>query len=324
MQEQIPRKSIWPRVALVSLCLFLFLAIGLLGHLNAAPYAYPLGSFFHIDQGESLRSVARRLEETGYIGNSWLLSLAVRVRGLDRSLIPGDYVFTKRLGTLGIATRITRGDFGVDRAKVTIPEGSTVKEVSDILQRQLPAFSARSFVAVAQSKEGYLFPDTYFFTQFDSEESILSRMRDNFDVQIAPYKIAIASSGYSLPDIITLASLVEKEGNDDESRALIAGILRKRLSLGIPLQVDAVFGYILGKTSDQLTQADLQIDSPYNTYRYKGLPEGPIANPGLAAIRAVLFPKESPYLYYLADKHGKTYYAVDLEGHRLNRAKHLN
>ena len=144
-----------------------------------------------------------------------------------------------------------------------------------------------------------------------------------FERRLAPLAKRIADFGKPLHDVLTMASLVEGEARTREARRHIAGILWHRVELGMPLQVDAVFPYILGKNTYEVTTEDLRVDSPYNTYRYTGLPPGPINNPSLDAITAALNPTPSNYLYYLSDKEGIMHYATTHEEHLINRAKYL-
>ena len=159
--------------------------------------------------------------------------------------------------------------------------------------------------------EGYLFPDTYLFLPGAETEQIIGTMRDNFKKK----------AGDIAQDIVIMASLIEKEVPASDDRRIVSGILWKRLEIGMPLQVDAVFPYITGKREVLLD--DLKINSPYNTYLYKGLPPGPIANPGLDAIEAARNPKETPYLYYISGKDGKTHFAKTYEEHLKNKEKYL-
>jgi UPF0755 protein len=167
--------------------------------------------------------------------------------------------------------------------------------------------------------EGYLFPDTYFVAPNDTAAEIVERMRNEYEEKIEPYRTLIEASPYTEKEVIVLASILEREANDRESMGLVSGILQHRLKIGHPLQVDATFEYILGKTSSELTAEDLEIDSLYNTYNNLGLPPAPIANPGLMAIEAVLEPTESPYFYYLTDDKGIFHYARTFEEHKQNK-----
>jgi UPF0755 protein len=197
--------------------------------------------------------------------------------------------------------------------KVTIPEGYTVREIEEKLKIKLPG----------ENLEGYLFPDTYYFPLDVSGEEVVRIMHENFEKKIAPYLKEIEKSGKSLKDIIIMASLIEKEVKTKEEKELVSGILWKRLKAGIPLQVDATITYITGKKTTKIPLEDLKIDSPYNTYKYKGLPPAPICNPGLESILAALYPKESDYWYYLSKPDGKTLFFKDYEEFIVAKAKYL-
>ncbi|MEK7085005.1 MAG: endolytic transglycosylase MltG, partial [Patescibacteria group bacterium] len=175
------------------------------------------------------------------------------------------------------------------------------------------------------SLEGYLFPDTYFFLKSDTPEDVVIKMLSNLERRITPeLREEIARQGKSTHDALTVASLLEEEAREDEDRRIIAGILWKRIEKGMPLQVDAALTYVTGKASLSLSNGDLRQDSPYNTYKQKGLPLGPISNPGLAAIDAALHPAETEYLFYLSDRTGILYSAKTHEGHVANKRKYLS
>jgi UPF0755 protein len=148
---------------------------------------------------------------------------------------------------------------------------------------------------------------------------IVERMRENFDARVT----GLALGGRSLSDTVTMASLLEKEARSDEHRRLVAGVLYNRLVKNMPLQVDAVFGYIFNRDTYSPSPTDLKVDSPYNTYTHRGLPPGPINNPGIAALTAAANPTETNYLYYLTGKDGTMYYATTYEGHKLNLQNYL-
>ena len=181
----------------------------------------------------------------------------------------------------------------------------------------------KAFLAAAQGKEGYLFPDTYFFMPGDSTQIILSIFNNGFHVHVLKVQKQIDAFKKPLPDVLTMASLLEKEASDTQSRRIIAGILWRRISIGMPLQVDAVFPYIIGKNSFELTRDDLKINNPYNTYTHKGLPPGPIANPGLDSITAAVTPIPSNYLYYLSDLQGNFHFAATYEQFLIYKHKYL-
>ena len=235
----------------------------------------------------------------------------------------GDYVFSQRTSVITVAKRVTHGDFGLTSQKISIPEGTSVSEIATIIKNQIPSFDDKAFVKLASEKEGYLFPDTYFFMANVKPTTVVSAMENNFNEKIKTIQNQIDSFKKPLKDVVIMASLLEEEARTTETRKVISGILWKRLSIGMPLQVDAVFPYIIGKNTYEVTTDDLQIDSPYNTYKYKGLPKGPITNPGLDAILDALTPTKTTYLYYLSDKKGAMHYASSFDQHVANKQKFL-
>ncbi len=172
--------------------------------------------------------------------------------------------------------------------------------------------------------EGYLFPDTYRIRNTATADDIVARLLDEFDERVAvQYAQQIAASGYSLHEIVTIASLLEREVTSNEDRAYVSGIIRNRLELGMALQLDATVNYATGKNDAQATLQDIQVDSLYNTYKYPGLPVGPIANPGEAAIEAALNPIDNPYYFYLTTQDGEVIYARTHDEHVRNKARYL-
>lgn len=206
------------------------------------------------------------------------------------------------------------------RVTVTIPEGSTVSEINAILERSGVLVDAE----LPQSLEGYLFPDTYEFFLDSSVQVVEEKFRENFEAKAAPL---IASAGKSAltHEILTVASLIESEVPNSSDRKIVAGIIWKRLQNDIPLQIDASLCYIKEQPCFPITERDKSIDSPYNTYRYRGLPPGPIANPGLDAIEAALYPEQSPYWYYLSNPENReTIFSRTLDEHNQNVIKYLS
>jgi len=266
---------------------------------------------FSVEKGQGLFEIGENLEKEGLIKSKFFFDFYVILIGKERNLQAGKYLLSPSMNVSQIAQEIISGD--IAKMKVTIPEGFTVKEIEEILGIELPG----------ENLEGYLFPDTYYFPIDVSSEEVVKIMRENFEKKISPYKEEIEKSGRSLQEIITMASLLEKEVKTKEEKEIVSGILWKRLKAGVPLQVDATITYITGKKTTKISFEDLQIDSPYNTYKYKGLPPGPICNPGLESILAALYPKESEYWYYLSTPEGKTLFFKTLEEHNLAKAKYL-
>ena len=172
--------------------------------------------------------------------------------------------------------------------------------------------------------EGYLFPDTYEIFFEEGIEDIVRRMLDNFDRKLTlELKEEIASQKKSIFEIVTMASLIEKEVRTIEDKKIVSGILWKRLKSRMPLQVDATISYITGRKTTEITKEELKINSPYNTYKYKGLPLGPICNPGLESIKAAIYPKQSEYWFYLSTPEGETIFSKTLREHNEAITKYL-
>jgi len=199
----------------------------------------------------------------------------------------------------------------------------TVSEIAKIFEGHFPSFDKESFLKLAKGKEGYLFPDTYFFGADATAESVIAAMSANFSARTADAEKETAAKKKKWQDIVTMASILEKEANDPQSMGIVSGILWKRIRLGMPLQADSTLTYVTGRGTSELTASDLAMKSPYNSYANTGLPPGPISNPGLVAIEAALNPASTPYLYFLTDSKGIMHYAADLEAHAANRQKYL-
>lgn len=290
-----------------------------------APVSYfPSGSYVSIPKGSSLKEVGEILEARGVVRNAWTFRQAARLLGDDRAVPSGVYYFGRKENLLQVAARIVNGDFETTPVRVTIPEGSTVKDIARILLEKIPNFDQRAFLQATDGKEGYLFPDTYFFMPSDTTEAILSVFNNAFHTRLTKLAKQIEASGHTELEILTMASILEKEASKAADRQKIAGVLWHRIKIGMPLQVDAVFPYIINKNTFEVTLNDLKIDSPYNTYKYKGLPPGPINNPGLGSITAALTPIKSSYVFFLSDLDGNFHFATTYEAHMANKKKYLD
>jgi UPF0755 protein len=268
-------------------------------------------------------ATGKMLEEKNIIKSSFVFRTTLIVFGKERSILAGDYYFKKPEGVFSIARRLSGGLSGLSTKKVTIPEGISLEEIPALLRPDLVFFKADEFKTVTKGKEGYLFPDTYFFLSNADAVTVVNAMSENFDKKIDGIRLALEVFGHSLKEVVTMASILEEEARTPETRRMVSGILWKRISLDMPLQVDAAFLYINKKKSSELTLDDLKIDSPYNTYKYRGFPPTPITNPGLDSILAAIEPTKSKYLYYLSDKDGEMHYASTFEQHVQNKQKYL-
>ncbi len=289
----------------------------------AAPAAFVPGTTVRVSYGTSLPEIAQQLATAHVVRHPALLRAALRLSGESGSLQTGVYRFNAPQNLFLVAYRLVAGDYGLPPVRLTFIEGMTVREAAEQVASTSLSVSADEFISAASGQEGYLFPDTYFFQPSADAASIVAMMRKNFDVKIAPLAADIRASGHSLADIVTMASLVEKEARTTADRRMVAGILWNRIKRGMPLQVDAVFGYIFDRDTYSPSFADLKVDSPYNTYTHKGLPPGPICNPGLDAIEAALNPAHTSDLYYLTGKDGTMHYATTYAEHQANEHLYL-
>ena len=290
---------------------------------SKAPADFPKRQFdLNISPNSSLSAISEKLVKNHIISSTFLFKIVVTLLDGRNNLLAGDYRFTESENIFTVANRIAKGIQGLPKITIMIPEGTNVYDMAYIYLMKLPDFNAPKFVGLALKDEGYLFPDTYCFFSNVSPEQIIKEMKANFDKKIASLQTQINTSGRSLNDIVIMASIVEKETNDFIDKKIIAGILWKRLSKGMYLQVDAPFYYITGK-SGGFTSVDLKIKSPYNTYLNKGLPKGPISNPGIDSIKAVIDPTSTSYLFYLTGKDGLMRYANTYDAHLANKDKYL-
>lgn len=287
------------------------------------PSSFPVYSIVTIKPGESLEVVTQKFDSLMMIRSPFVFRSLVILLGGEKRVTAGDYLLAHKESPLTLAWRIIRGEFGLDPVRVTIFEGLNITEIGELLERNLIAFDVETFKEEAKDAEGYLFPDTYFFPPTAKPNDVIERMRANFDEKIKSLEGDIEQFGKSLEDIIVMASIIEGEARGEEAQKIVAGILWKRITIGMPLQVDATFKYINGKDSFTLSYADLKEDSPYNTYTNKGLPPGPINNPGFDAIHATVNPIKTDYLYFLTGNDGKMYYAKTFEQHKLNKSIYL-
>ena len=309
-----------PTAFLVGILFFLIYFITI-----AAPTNFPSATLLKVDKTETVDMIAQQLEARHIVHSARVFIYLNKLFNSRVAIVPGEYFFPSSQSVVTIARRMAHGDFELVPVKVTIPEGTNSYQMSHILAKNIPDFDTEGFLHAALSQEGYLFPDTYFFLPNQDPILIISTLETNFKNKINNPKIAsaIKNSNRPITDIVTMASLLEKEANDTKSRQIIAGILWRRIALKMPLQVDAVFPYIIGKNSLQLTRTDLKVESPYNTYTNRGLPPGPITNPGLDSIYAAATPVASNYLFYLSDLQGNFHFSATYPEQLANQRKYL-
>lgn len=312
------------RSAVLYLVLPAYIVIAVFALVFGPPRFFPENTYVAVEEGMTISIAADAFKQARVVRSELLFKIFATLFGGDSGVVAGTYVFEKPVSVINVAWRTTKGEYGIHPKRILVPEGATVADMAIIYGKRLLDFDESEFLREASKYEGYLFPDTYFFLPTAKAGEVIKTMRDNFDEQMLSIQSEIDAFGKPLEDVVIMASLLEKEARKLETKRMIADILWRRIDINMPLQVDAVFPYIIGLNTFELSRDDLNVDSPYNTYRYKGLPAGPIANPGLDSILAAVTPIENNYLFYLADHWGVTHYAVDFDGHKVNRRKYLD
>lgn len=356
------KRPAWIMPVLVGLLVVTVIGVVATTRFFAAPEREAVSVRFLIEPGTPLTDIVQALEDEGYIRNYWSVALLLRMQGNEGNVKAGSFTLSPTMSPSKIVAILTGAAPPREDIEVTIPEGLTTTETAlrlveagviedasalleapiDILeyafveQGSCSAGEGRPCDVTFGALEGYLFPDTYRFEVGASPQVITGRFLKNFSAKFDQGLRAEARArGRSLRDLIIIASLVEEEGLYDDDRPLIAGVIIKRLDLGMLLQIDATVLYAqeqviraipgahFESVDREVTFADLEIDSPYNTYKYGGLPPGPIASPGLTSLMGALRPEVTDYLYYLHDPEGNTHFARTLEEHISNRNRYL-
>lgn len=293
--------------------------------ISAADPSDTTPKMFVVRRGDGVKSIAGRLASEGFIRSPTGFYLLVKALGIERDLEAGDYRLNPAMDAAALARELTHGTLDV---WVTTLEGWRVEEIAAKLTKELD-IPESEFAKVA--REGYMFPDTYLVPRDATVGAVAELFLETFDKKVDQTLRADArKTGLSFDEVITLASIVEREGRTQEDRPVIAGILLKRLKADWSIQADATLQYALGYQVGEktwwkkwLTEEDKKVKSSYNTYTNPGLPPRPIANPGLVSIKAVIYPKETDYWYYLHDPEGLVHFAKTLEEHNSNIAKYL-
>ncbi|MDD2580965.1 MAG: endolytic transglycosylase MltG [Desulfuromonadaceae bacterium] len=278
--------------------------------------------------GNGVRKLASELKAGGVIRSSWHFVLVARLRGDANRLKAGEYRFNDAMTPSQILRKIVSGD--VDYRKFTLPEGYSMYQAAELLE-QKGYFKKAVFLEKCRDKgllsrlglkessvEGYLYPATYNLTRGGSEGQLLEQMVGQFNKNYAGIKGEEGTRRLSRHEIITLASMIEKEAVTADEKPLIASVFYNRLRIGMPLQSDPTAVYGVRAFTGKVSKADIQHDSPYNTYLNKGLPPGPIGNPGRDALQAAMNPAATDYLYFVARQDGTHYFSRTLDEH--NRA----
>ena len=278
-----------------------------------------------VEQGDSLATVVRKLRDQQLIANGFLFSLWARLNGVEKKIHQGLYRFETRVPPREILDRLVTGR-GIFQT-VTIPEGLTIKEIAELLEKMQIASKDKFISETANANllatlglnekglEGYLFPSTYHFTPSTPEKDIIVTMAEQFRKVSLPVLNQRGRTSLTSHEILTLASIIEKETGIESERPLVSAVFHNRLQRQMPLQSDPTVIYGLKNFNGNLTRKSLQEPTPYNTYRIGGLPPGPICNPGLSSIRAALQPAQVAYLYFVSKNDGTHLFSETIEAH---------
>ncbi len=288
--------------------------------------------FVDLPAGTSVSAMAARLAEAGVVSDALTFRLAARLSGQERRLQAGEYRFVEAATPTQIVDRLASGDVFV--TPITFREGLTIREMATVFETSERGTAEAFLVAARRAElirdldrraddlEGYLFPSTYTLSRDTTADELVELMVRSFEQAFDPALRAEAeAAGMTVREVVTLASVVERETAKPEERPMVAGVFLNRLRIGMPLQTDPTVIYALmrsGRWNGNITRRDLQMEHPYNTYRNRGLPPGPIAAPGRASIEAVLRPADVPYLYFVSRNDGSHVFASTLAEHNRN------
>lgn len=338
-QHGAARKGLWKKVIGGAVFCVLILA-----GISVASYKVPnmflpeKQGYVHIRSDMTAADIADEMYDHGYIANPVWFRVMTQVTGQAGSLKEGEYSIDSSMSLQQILAKLTSGKSEADR--LVIPEGYTVWQIAKRVAEK-GNISEEAFLAAAKNSqllypymngnrnvtfptEGFLFPDTYFVPNDATAEDVVRMMLKNFDEHLtSDMKQQIAAKQMSIYQFVTLASLVEKEAKYEEDRPLISSVFLNRLNQHMKLQSDASISYAMGSHKAAYSIAETQYDSPYNTYMYEGLPPGPIANPGMACMHAILQAPSTSYLYFVADGEGHNYFSTTYEEHMKNVQEHM-
>lgn len=321
--------------------------LSLLGWSMNRPVGGDSNPLFTIESGQGASSIALGLEDAGLVRSSSFFKLTTWSRGTRGDFKAGSFELSPSMSTREIEYALTTQNPVQDEVQVRVLEGWTINDIASYLEKEGIATREEFFAEVGHSAEfvkkgelpawsdtfdilddkpslnsleGYLFPDTYRIFAESGAKALVRRMLSNLDDKLTPQILnEIEASGNSVFEILTMASIIQREVRSVDEMAIVSGIFWNRLDVGMGLQADSTVNYITGGSKPSVTFEETNIDHPWNTYANRGLPEGPIGNPGLQAILAAIHPKETPYFYFLTDPEGKVYYGRTLEEHNANR-----
>jgi UPF0755 protein len=283
---------------------------------------------FEITPGMTVREIADEAKKQDLVQSGLILYSILTYSHDPTDIYAGTYIFTEPTSVFGVAKKLADKDIEKNLVRITIPEGMRLTNVASIAAQTLPDFDIDAYVLEADELEGYMFPETYFVPPSFTATDFIALQRKTYEENIAPLRANIEASTLTEYEVLTLASIIEREANDEESMKLVSGILQNRLAINMALQADASIEYIFDTPLNELPEGQLatelrETQSPYNTYLNTGLPPTPIGNPGRMAIDAVLNPTPSDNFFYLTAPDGTFYYAETFAEHTRNIANYL-
>ncbi len=302
---------------------------------------------FSIKEGEGVNQISYHLKQQGIIRSSFVFETYAYLKGIEGDFKASNYILPHVVNIKRLTEILTTGQTA-EEWKLTIPEGWTINDIAFKLENLGKFQTEELFTATGFNQpknkisfdisdydflidlpkeatlEGYLFPDTYHYFAYATIDDVIRKMLNNFDKKLtAQMRQDIKQQHKTIFEIITMASIIEREVKTDKDRPIVAGIFWRRLAMNMPLQADSTINYITRKKTPAVSSADLKLDSPYNTYKHRGLPPGPISNPGIESIKAAIYPIDTDYLYFLTDNSGNVHYARTFEEHVRNKNQYL-
>ncbi|MDA1038366.1 MAG: endolytic transglycosylase MltG [bacterium] len=277
---------------------------------------------FVIAEGSGVSIVADQLKKEKIIRSPILLKVYAKFTGQEDRVQVGDFELFKKMSAQSVLSIITNAT--ASEVQVTLLEGWTLDDMGNYLDGLGVVSRAEWSKVATHDLEGYLFPDTYRFLKEVTAEEIVKRMREEMEEKItSAMRAEMDRRGINMHEVLTMASIIEREVRGDKDRRMVSDLFWRRLDIGMALQADSTVNYVTGGKNPSISFVDRDIDSPYNTYKYRGFPPGPISNPSLSSIEAAIYPESNDYFFFLTDPEGKVYYGRTLGEHSTNRALYL-
>ena len=314
--------------ALLASLFLLVVSIMVIIQKNTASNDFPTDKSIVIRPGTDVRSITQILADENVVRSASLLYYTILLFHDPTTIKASTYIFDEPLTTYEVAKKLSEGDFDTNLVRLTHIEGERASKLAARATEVLPQFDAERFITAAEEQEGKLFPETYLIPPDYTDKDLLELLLSFYEDTMIPLRPQIAESGLTEEEVITLASIIEREANSSTSKKMVAGVFLNRLEIGMALQADATIEYVLDKPISELRAGELaenleEMDTPYNSYRNPGLPPTPIGNPGYDSIIAVLEPYRNGYLYYITGNDGEFYYAETYDEHLMNIQRHL-